>query len=319
MFPNVRLLILALFASIVALSCGFGVFAAFRVNHEPLSRLPADTAPLQLVADEPAPPPASWGAPFGSRLRLSEAQIDGATVDAPALTPVRRDAIKPPNLRTVGTAKLETTTGAPQRQASQPTEPSAATAPHAPAAPPAPTPTTPPPTAPLATTMSTPATQTPHVETQAVQSAPDVVEDAAGKTAAEPAKAAIPAVAAIEPAAKPAPPVAPPVEITGSAPETAPPEARVPEKLIRKARPRTLRKTAREPIERRRIAVRKRLTRKEPAAAVAQFGGQNSTFHEPVFQSAPNVQRKTEKRPRTARKTAKNTAPSNPFAWPNAQ
>ena len=39
MFPNVRLLIVALVASVVALSCGFALFAAFRVNHEPLSRL----------------------------------------------------------------------------------------------------------------------------------------------------------------------------------------------------------------------------------------------------------------------------------------
>jgi hypothetical protein len=50
MFPNVRLLIAAMIVSVVAVSCGFAVFAAFRVNHEPLARLPSVTAPLQLLA-----------------------------------------------------------------------------------------------------------------------------------------------------------------------------------------------------------------------------------------------------------------------------
>ena len=54
MFPNIRLMIAAIVASIVALSCGFGVFAAFRVNHEPLVRLPPITAPLQLIAGNAA-------------------------------------------------------------------------------------------------------------------------------------------------------------------------------------------------------------------------------------------------------------------------
>ena len=56
MFPDIRLMIAAVVASVVALSCGFGVFAALRVNHEPLSRLPSVTAPLQLVPDNVAGP-----------------------------------------------------------------------------------------------------------------------------------------------------------------------------------------------------------------------------------------------------------------------
>lgn len=50
MFPNFRLIIAAMVASVVALSCGFGIFAAFRVNRDPLVRLPAAAYPLQLVA-----------------------------------------------------------------------------------------------------------------------------------------------------------------------------------------------------------------------------------------------------------------------------
>ena len=91
MFPNVRLQIVALFVSVVALSFGFGVFAAFRVNHEPLAEIPASAVPLPLGAEH-APPsntPALWGAPFGSRFWLSETQIHGAA-DLPALTPVVR-------------------------------------------------------------------------------------------------------------------------------------------------------------------------------------------------------------------------------------
>ena len=55
MFPNVRLLIAAVVASVVALSCGFALFATFRVNHEPLSRLATGAAPLQLAAGSPLP------------------------------------------------------------------------------------------------------------------------------------------------------------------------------------------------------------------------------------------------------------------------
>ena len=57
MFPNVRLLIAAVVASVVALSCGFAMFATFRVNHEPLSRLATGAAPLQLAAGSPTQKP----------------------------------------------------------------------------------------------------------------------------------------------------------------------------------------------------------------------------------------------------------------------
>jgi hypothetical protein len=94
MFPNVRLQIAALFVSVVALSFGFGVFAAFRVNHEPLGQLPASGPPLQLAAENTAPSntTTSWGAPFGSRFWLSETQIHGAA-NLPPLTPVVRHEI----------------------------------------------------------------------------------------------------------------------------------------------------------------------------------------------------------------------------------
>ena len=94
MFPNVRLLIGAMIASVVVLSCGFGVFAAFRVNHEPLARLPSVTAPVQLVADEPAAASETIATEetFGSRFQFSLSEIgdedaeDTASI-APAAVP----------------------------------------------------------------------------------------------------------------------------------------------------------------------------------------------------------------------------------------
>jgi outer membrane biosynthesis protein TonB len=86
MFPNVRLMIAAVAASILALCCGFAMFAAFRVNHEPLSRLAAGNAPLQLAADSTAPSAAMLpaGQPFGARFELIQAQPAAAAAVAPA-------------------------------------------------------------------------------------------------------------------------------------------------------------------------------------------------------------------------------------------
>ena len=49
MFPNVRLMVVAILAAITGISCGLGLFAAFRVNHEPLARLAEGSPPLQLA------------------------------------------------------------------------------------------------------------------------------------------------------------------------------------------------------------------------------------------------------------------------------
>jgi hypothetical protein len=73
MLPNVRLMIAATLASVVALICGFGMFAVFRVNHEPFVRLPAATAPLLLVSDNAAAAPARYALaePFDARFQLT--------------------------------------------------------------------------------------------------------------------------------------------------------------------------------------------------------------------------------------------------------
>jgi hypothetical protein len=54
MFPNVRLMVVAILAAITGIGCGLGLFATFRVNHEPLARLAEGSPPLQLAVDNRA-------------------------------------------------------------------------------------------------------------------------------------------------------------------------------------------------------------------------------------------------------------------------
>jgi hypothetical protein len=249
MFPNVRLQIVALFVSIVALTCGFGVFAAFRVNNEPLGRLPSVTAPLQLVADDPRPAGSvSWGAPFGSRFRLSEAQAAVTADDGPPLTPIRHDATERPNVWAVVPGRA---VDAPPQNALDPVAPAAV--PSAPAAISAePVEQTP---------ASLPDTQTVHV--------PSTQSDAAVK-AGEPASV----VATVQPAAQL------PSETVNSAPKDTAPAT----KAVRKTSESARRKIARTTETRRHVAVRR------PIVSETRIlpGGKNSKVEEPVvFQTAP--------------------------------
>lgn len=52
MFPTVRLTVVAILAAIAGIGCGLGLFATFRVNHEPLARLAEGSPPLQLAFDK---------------------------------------------------------------------------------------------------------------------------------------------------------------------------------------------------------------------------------------------------------------------------
>ena len=122
MFPNVRLLIAAVVASVVALSCGFAVFAVFRVNHEPLSRLAAGAAPLQLAAGNPMPP-AAIPAPadsFGNRFPSNNGDAAGASAQVAPPQPERDDSVEPPSA--VATTAAITTT-APETEPAEPAQP----------------------------------------------------------------------------------------------------------------------------------------------------------------------------------------------------
>jgi hypothetical protein len=83
MFPNVRLMIAATIASVVALICGSGMFAAFQVSHEPLVRLPSASAPLQRSTDNIATPMAyAAPEPFDRRFQISESGNAAEAVEA---------------------------------------------------------------------------------------------------------------------------------------------------------------------------------------------------------------------------------------------
>ncbi len=91
MFPIVRLMIAATLASIVALVCGFGMLAVFRVSHDPFVRLPAATARLQLVADNGVKSSVGFasGAPFerGLQVKIPPAAAEGANAPPAAVEP----------------------------------------------------------------------------------------------------------------------------------------------------------------------------------------------------------------------------------------
>jgi len=304
MFPNVRLLIAALLASVFALSFGFGVFAALRVNRDPLGQVPAGTAALQLTASEAAAAPATWGVPLGPGIRLSEAQTGAVATDASIVAPAGRETSPPlqdPNPWTATTIKAETSDASPV--------PSAERSPIATTTPAEVAPSAAEPPAPIAATPDT-ATVTPRGLAPAADFATQAAED-------NPAAAAS-SVAADEPTAGATPPDAQPADVTGTVPDAAAPQANMPEKLTPTPERKAPRKVARRPTDRR--VVKKRLVRPPSAAAIVRTGNGASTFQEPVFQSAPQpFEHPPAKSRRSANKTAKSTTPANPFAGPTAQ
>ena len=71
MLPDIRLLVVAVLAAIAGISCGLGLFATFRVNHEPLLRFSEGGPPLQLALDNRTAP--EIGFPIAARLPVNAA------------------------------------------------------------------------------------------------------------------------------------------------------------------------------------------------------------------------------------------------------
>lgn len=99
MFPNVRLIVVAMLASMASICCCLGVFAAFRVNHEPFTRAQSSNPPLQLVFGNGAPAVATDAAvaPFGVRFALNAPPVirpipTPAAVDHPVADTMAPDA-----------------------------------------------------------------------------------------------------------------------------------------------------------------------------------------------------------------------------------
>jgi hypothetical protein len=128
MFPNVRMMIVAMLASVAAVICAMAVFAAFGVTHEPFAQLPGDKPPLQLVFDHTVPAADGRALTFGVRFQMDAAASDAGAVEnaaapnipvvtsAPAAAPARQtvadpnsvlpDAAKPPAAAVADAAKL---------------------------------------------------------------------------------------------------------------------------------------------------------------------------------------------------------------------
>jgi hypothetical protein len=136
MLPNVRLMIAATLASVVALVCGFGMFAVFRVSHDPFARLPAATAPLQLVAGNAAKSAAGLapGEPFDRRFQVKASPNTAAEANAAAAAPELRaepEAAPATPAQSAVTApeEIPSTAGEPTEQPSAPKPPTTSEAP----------------------------------------------------------------------------------------------------------------------------------------------------------------------------------------------
>jgi hypothetical protein len=127
MFPNVRMMIVAVLASMVAVICAMGMFAAFGLSHEPFAQLPSDKPPLQLVFDHTVPAADGRALPFGARFETDATSSGGgevkntAAVNVPLVTSppaaasakqtvadtssAAPDAVKPPAVTPADTAK----------------------------------------------------------------------------------------------------------------------------------------------------------------------------------------------------------------------
>jgi len=89
MFPNVRLMVVAILAAITGISCGLGLFATFRINHEPLARFAEGSPPLQLAFDNRTPG-SDTRTPLETRLPVNSAPKVISVpliIDAPSAAP----------------------------------------------------------------------------------------------------------------------------------------------------------------------------------------------------------------------------------------
>src|SRR5579883_2229153 len=196
MFPSVRLMIVAMSASLLAVVCGMtlfmGLFAAFSIAHEPFSALPTGKPPLQLALEEASTPSDVRPAPFGTRFQVKPAPGSGAKI-----TPVAPDhgpalqSPPQPGSRADTTAALDRQTE-PVPPSPKPDAPQSATPETTPRAAPPVTLNAIPETAPSAALEATQGA-TPEVTRnaapEATQSAPRTEQDPPPETTRIPAKA----------------------------------------------------------------------------------------------------------------------------------
>jgi hypothetical protein len=305
MFPNVRLMIAAIVASTLGMSCGLGVFAVFRVNHDPFARLPNAAPPLQLASSNTSPfalkdsgfkdsvAPDATVAPFGVRFELNQPLNAGTTVPQAAAAP--ETAATPANDAASDAATAETpqtvATVEPQSESETATAtiPAPASADDA-----AVTVSAPPAAAPASDTPGDTANASPSdmVDTSpatAAGDAPDAATDKTGQAAVE--------TAVIDPV-----PADQTVQDNNLAPEVA---------KIEDARPNgktesadiPAKKTAHTVAKRQRVAKARRV-RKARARAIPASADQYAGYSQPAYQFTSAAQTK----PVRVRGAARNSA-----------
>ena len=90
-------MIVAMSASLLAIVCAMGMFAAFSVTHELFSALPAGKLPLQISFGDESSSPVADGkpAPFGVRFQLNAPQAPNGPVIV--VVPAALDGVSPPD------------------------------------------------------------------------------------------------------------------------------------------------------------------------------------------------------------------------------
>ncbi len=288
MIPTIRSMIVATLLTVTVLVGGFGLFAAFRVNHDPLARLPVATTPFQLASVDSAPRALNF-APEPPRLEASAALRAVATAvsvhdpdqaeTAVPLAAAPAEAAAPSGDATSVAAPERVALGSPpdvppaelaNQPASSPlpADPVAASPPADPVAAPAPAETAPPQTTAVAAVAATENAQQPIADGSAA--APEATPPAAAAAAAPETAQPDAVVAATESIAE-----MPPQEPTAA--KTA---ARV-----TRAQP----DTARQIANRKRLAALRR-ARRARLAARAQPANEFSGFGQANFQSNAGFQ-----------------------------
>ena len=99
MIPTFRSMIVATLLTLMALVGGFGLFAAFRVNHEPLAQLPTSTTSFALANNDAPPHALSFASEpsFGSRLESNAALVAINTASISGDNPDSANAVESPS------------------------------------------------------------------------------------------------------------------------------------------------------------------------------------------------------------------------------
>ncbi len=136
MLPNVRLMIVAVFASIMGISCALGLFAEFRVSHDSFLRESNVSAPLQLGSNGATPATVvNAAAPFEFRFQANPLFSAGTEGAGATITPEHAAGIEAPHAAPVVVSAPEPATSAAPSVSARETAPAAGPAPE-PAMPP---------------------------------------------------------------------------------------------------------------------------------------------------------------------------------------